>query len=179
MNQSNHTLWNISEEMIELENLINQLQDSEELSEEEKEVKINQLFSEWLTADTDFEEKAEKVAHYIKYLEAITEARKAEAKRIRVLASMSEKQGDKLRKYLIREMQRVNKTKIEGVTCKLSMRKKQPTICLKVEPEELPDEFKRVKIEPNLTEIRKALKSQKDLDWAFLSDDEDYSLTIK
>ncbi|MDJ0661800.1 MAG: siphovirus Gp157 family protein [Crocosphaera sp.] len=178
MNESNHTLWNISKEMIELENLINQLQDSEDLSEEEKEVKINQLFSEWLTADTNFEEKAEKVAHYIKYLEAITEARKAEAKRIRVLASMSKKQGDKLRKYLIREMQRVNKTKIEGVTCKLSMRKKQPSICLKVEPQELPDEFKRVKIEPNLTEIRKALKSQKDLDWAFLSDDEDYSLTI-
>lgn len=179
MTQSNHTLWNISEEMIELENLINQLQESEELSEEEKEIKINELFSEWLTADTNFEEKAEKVAHYIKYLEAITEARKAEAKRIRVLASMSEKQGDKLRNYLIREMQRVNKTKIEGVTCKLSMRKKQPSICLKVEPEELPDEFKRVKIEPNLTEIRKALKSQNDLDWAFLSDEEDYSLTIK
>ncbi len=179
MSQSNHTLWNISEEMIELENLITQLQDSEELSEEEKEDKINQLFSEWLTADTNFEEKAEKVAHYIKYLEAITEARKAEAKRIRVLASMSEKQGNKLRDYLIREMQRVNKTKIEGVTCKLSMRKKPPSICLKVEPEDLPDEFKRVKIEPNLTEIRKALKSEKDLDWAFFDDNEDYSLTIK
>ncbi|MDJ0730956.1 MAG: siphovirus Gp157 family protein [Crocosphaera sp.] len=179
MTESNHTLWNISQEIIELENLINQLQDSEELSEEEKEVKINQLFSEWLNADTNFDEKAEKVAHYIKYLEAITEARKAEAKRLRVLASMSEKQGTKLREYLIREMQRVNKTKIEGVTCKLSMRKKQPSICLKVDPKELPDEFKRVKIEPNLTEIRKALKSQKDLEWAFLSDDEDYSLTIK
>ncbi|EAZ88773.1 siphovirus Gp157 family protein [Crocosphaera chwakensis] len=179
MTQSNHTLWNISQEIIELENLINQLQESEELNEEEKEVKINQLFSNWLNADTQFDEKAEKVAHYIKYLEAITEARKAEAKRIRVLASMSEKQGDKLRKYLIKEMQRVNKTKIEGVTCKLSMRKKQPSICLKVEPEELPDEFKRVKIEPNLTEIRKALKSEKDIDWAFFDDDEDYSLTIK
>ncbi|CCQ50855.1 siphovirus Gp157 family protein [Crocosphaera watsonii WH 8501] len=179
MNQPNHTLWNISQEIIELENLINRLQDSEDLSEEEKESKINQLFSEWLTADTNFDEKAEKVAHYIKYLEAITEARKAEAKRLRVLASMSEKQGDKLREYLIREMQRVNKTKIEGVSCKLSMRKKQPSICLKVKPEELPDEFKRVKIEANLTEIRKALKSEKDFDWAFLSDDEDYSLTIK
>ena len=59
------------------------------------------------------------------------------------------------------------------------MRKKQPSICLKVKPEELPDEFKRVKIEANLTEIRKALKSEKEIDWAFLSDDEDYSLTIK
>ena len=65
MNQPNHTLWNISQEIIELENLINRLQDSEDLSEEEKESKINQLFSEWLTADTNFDEKAEKVAHYI------------------------------------------------------------------------------------------------------------------
>ena len=37
MNQPNHTLWNISQEIIELENLINRLQDSEDLSEEEKE----------------------------------------------------------------------------------------------------------------------------------------------
>ena len=35
MNQPNHTLWNISQEIIELENLINRLQDYEDLSEEE------------------------------------------------------------------------------------------------------------------------------------------------
>ena len=116
---------------------------------------------------------------YIKYLEAVTSARKAEVKRLKALAESSEKQANKLREYLIREMQRVNKTKVEGVTCKLSMRKKQPRVCLNVEPEELPIEFQRVRVEANLTEIRKALKGQKELKWAFLSDLTEYSLMIK
>ncbi len=76
-------------------------------------------------------------------------------------------------------MLRVNKTKVEGVSCKLSMRKKQPRVCLNVEPEELPDEFKRVRVEANLTEIRKALKGKKELKWAFLSEQQEYSLMIK
>ncbi len=76
-------------------------------------------------------------------------------------------------------MQRVNKRKIEGISCKLSMRKKQPRVCLNVEPEELPIEFQRVKVEPNLTEIKKALKSKKQIDWAFFSDNQEYSLMIK
>ncbi|MGK7939776.1 MAG: siphovirus Gp157 family protein [Crocosphaera sp.] len=179
MSQSKHRLWHLSHEILELENLIDQIQTSEDFTEDEKETKVNQLFSDWLNADTKFEEKAEKIAHYIKYLETLTEARKNEAKRIKTLADISEKQGNNLKEYLIKEMQRVRKTKIEGVTCKLSMRKKQPRICLNVNPDELPDEFKRVKVEPNLTEIRKALKANESLDFAFLSDDEDYSLIIK
>ncbi len=76
-------------------------------------------------------------------------------------------------------MQRVNKTKVEGVTCKLSMRRKQPRVCLNVEPEQLPSEYQRVKVEANLTEIKKALKAKKELNWAFFSDNQEYSLTIK
>jgi hypothetical protein len=73
----------------------------------------------------------------------------------------------------------LNKRKVEGVTCKLSMRRKQPRVCLNVEPEQLPLEFQRVKVEANMTEIRKALKGKKELDWAFFSDNQEYSLTIK
>ncbi len=179
MTENNGKLWQLSDEIVQLENLIEQIQDCEDLTESEKEIRLNQLFSEWLNHDAKFDEKAEKVAHYIKYLEAITEARKNEIKRLKALAESSEKQANKLREYLIREMLRVNKTKIEGVSCKLSMRKKQPRVCLNVEPEELPDEFKRVRVEANLTEIRKALKGKKQVDWAFLSKQQEYSLMIK
>lgn len=179
MGQLNQTLWNISEGIIDLENLINDLQESEDLSDSDKEVQINQLFSEWLNVEAQFDEKAEQVARYIKYLEALTEARKAEAKRIKMLAESSENQAEKLREYLVKEMQRLNKSKIEGVTCKLSMRKKPPRVCLNVNPDELPPEFQRVKIEANLTEIRKALKGKKPIDWAFFSENQEYSLMIK
>lgn len=179
MTNNNGKLWQLSDEIVELETLIDEIEECEDLTESEKEVRLNHVFCEWLNNDAQFDEKAEKVAQYIKYLEAVTEARKTEAKRLKALAENSEKQGAKLREYLIREMQRVDKTKVEGVSCKLSMRRKQPRVCLNVEPEELPDEFKRVKVEANLTEIRKALKGKKQLDWAFFSDSTEYSLMIK
>ena len=179
MTNNNGKLWELSDEIVQLENLIEQIQDCDDLMESEKEERLNEVFSEWLTNDTQFDEKAEKVAHYIKYLEALTEARKAEAKRLKALAESSDKQANKLREYLIREMLRVNKTKVEGVSCKLSMRKKQPRVCLNVEPEELPIEFQRVRVEANLTEIRKALKGKKELKWAFFSENQEYSLMLK
>ncbi|MEA5511793.1 siphovirus Gp157 family protein [Crocosphaera sp. UHCC 0190] len=174
----NARLWELSNEIVELESLIDEIEDCEDLTESEKEVRLNHVFSEWLNSDSKFNEKAEKVAHFIKYLEAVTEARQAEAKRLKTLAETSEKQATKLREYLAKEMLRVDKRKVEGVTCKLSMRRKQPRICLNVEPEQLPSEYQRVKIEANMTEIRKALKGKK-LDWAFLSESIEYSLMIK
>lgn len=177
--ETNGKLWEISDDILELERVIDEIEDCNDLTESEKEVRRNHVFSEWLNTDTQFDEKAEKVAHYIKYLEALTEARKAEMKRLKTLAEMSEKQSAKLRDYLVKEMLRVDKRKVEGATCKLSMRRKQPRVCLNVEPEELPLEYQRVKIEANLTEIKKALKSQKQLDWAFFSDNQEYSLMIK
>ncbi len=177
--ENNGKLWQLSDEIVELESLIDEINDCEDLTESEKETRLNHVFSEWLNEDYKFDEKAEKVAQFIKHLEALTEARKAEAKRLKTLAESSEKQGAKLREYLLREMQRVNKRKIEGISCKLSMRKKQPRVCLNVEPEQLPSEFQRVKVEANLTEIKKALKSKKEIDWAFFSDNQEYSLMIK
>jgi hypothetical protein len=38
---------------------------------------------------------------------------------------------------------------------------------LNVEPEQLPIEYQRVKVEANLTEIKKALKGKNTIDWAF------------
>ncbi len=45
--------------------------------------------------------KPKREHRYIKYLEAITEARKAEIKRLKALTESSEKQANKLRDYLI------------------------------------------------------------------------------
>ncbi len=179
MTENNGKLWQISDDILELERLIDEIEYCDDLTESEKEVRINHTFSEWLNSEAQFNDKAEKVAHFIKYLEAVTEARKAEAKRLKTLAEISEKQSSKLRDYLVKEMLRVNKKKVEGVTCKLSMRKKQPRVCLNVEPEQLPIEFQRVKVEANLTEIKKALKSQKQINGAFFSDNQEYSLMIK
>ncbi len=179
MTKTNGKLWEISDDILELERLIDEIEDCNDLSQAEKEVRRNYVFSEWLNSEAQFDEKAEKVGHYIKHLEALTKARQAEMKRLKTLAEMSEKQSAKLRTYLVKEMLRVDKRKVEGATCKLSMRRKQPRVCLNCEPEELPSEYQRVKIEANLTEIKKALKGKKQIKGAFFSDNQEYSLTIK
>ena len=106
MTENNGKLWELSDEIVQLENLIDEIEDCEDLTESEKEVRLNHVFSEWLNNDSKFNEKAEKVAQYIKYLEAVTEARKAEVKRLKALAESSEKQGAKLREYALREGKR-------------------------------------------------------------------------
>jgi hypothetical protein len=76
-------------------------------------------------------------------------------------------------------MMRVNKKKVEGVTCKLSLRKKPPQLELNCEVEDLPQEYQRITVEPDKTAIKKFIKEHGNKDWARLTDNDEYSLTIK
>ncbi len=71
--------------------------------------------------------------------------------------------------------------KIEGVTVKIGLRKKQPSILINVPPEELPDEYVKVTYKADLTKIRALLKSdaQGHISWASLSESQEYSVTIR
>ena len=71
--------------------------------------------------------------------------------------------------------------RIEGVSTKISIRKKQPQVMLNVSPEELPAEYVRVTHKPDLTRIRAALKTDTEckIDWASFSEDLEYSVTIR
>jgi uncharacterized protein with HEPN domain len=175
----NSCLWELSAEAIALEEEIAAVLEDENLDEAAKEAKSQELFCQWLAKGEEFEEKSLQVAAWIRQQEAIAEARKAESRRLRELAQQAEKQATRMREYLAREMVRLGKRQIEGVTGKLSLRKKQPPVCLKIEPEKLPSQFVRVTYEPRLSEIRKALKEKPDLDWASFGEGDDYSLTIK
>lgn len=172
-------LWELSEDTIQLEEQIAAILADETLDEAAKETKTQELFSQWLAKGEEFETKALRVAAWIRHQEALAEARKVEYRRLRELAQQAESQAQRLRDYLTQEMQRIGKQQIEGVTGKISLRKKQQQICLKVEPEKLPNQFVKISYEPRLSEIRKALKDNPDLAWASLSETEDYSLTIR
>ncbi len=62
MNKNHGKLWELSDEIVELESLLDKIQDCEDLTESEKEVRLNHVFSEWLNNDSIFNEKAEKGA---------------------------------------------------------------------------------------------------------------------
>ncbi|MGK7945595.1 MAG: siphovirus Gp157 family protein [Microcystaceae cyanobacterium] len=172
------TLWQLSDDLLTLESSINDIQDDETLSEEEKETKIKALFDDWLKASENFEEKALSIASYIRHQETVAEARKNEAKRLRELANEAQSQADRLKAYLIRQMRLTGKTKLEGIEGKLSLRKLPPKVAI-IDPERIPEQYLKIEAKPRLNDIKKALKANPDLDWATLEDNENYSLTIK
>ncbi|MGB5635023.1 MAG: siphovirus Gp157 family protein, partial [Waterburya sp.] len=171
----------LSDEIQQLENAIAFIIDDENLTEEERETKLQSTFNQWLATGESFKVKAEQVARYIRHQEAIAEARKVEARRIQTLAKQAENGAARLRKYLINEMIRSDVKKIDGVAVKIGLRKKQPTVLLNVPPEKLPAEYVQVSYKPDLTKIRNLLKCDASgaIGWANLSDNQDYSVTIR
>ena len=174
-------LWELSDEIQQLENSINAIADDENLTDEDREIKLQETFNQWLSTGESFKNKAEQVARFIRHQEALAEARKAEAKRIRELASQAENGAARLRKYLLAQMIRSDIKKIDGVACKIGLRKKQPTVMLDVKPEDLPSDYVKVTYQPDLSKIRKMLKVdvQQGIGWAHLSENQDYSITIR
>jgi hypothetical protein len=181
MTQTNPRLWELSEIIGELETAIAAIQDDETLTDEEREIKLEQVFTQWLEAGESFKAKAEQVAAYIRHQEALVEARKAEAKRIRNLAEQAENQANRLRRYLTNQMILTGQTRIDGVTVKIGLRQKPPRVMLNVPPEELPPEYVQVEYTPKLAKIKELLKSdaQEVIGWAYLSQSHEYSVTIR
>jgi hypothetical protein len=71
--------------------------------------------------------------------------------------------------------------KIDGVSTKIGLRKKQQEVLLNVAPEKLPAEYVKVTYQPDLTKIRALLKvdAQSAIGWASLSESHQYSVTIR
>lgn len=177
-------LWQLSEEIIDLENKINNILEDENLSDDNKEIRTQELFNKWLEEGENFKEKAEKVANFIKHQEALTKARKEECKRIQDLAKQSESKAQKMRKYLTLQMKKTNNTKIEGVKNKISIRKKPPELQIYDDFSKLPQKFIEIEYKPKRKEIKEYLKGLKEntdyeCEWASLIDNNEYSLTIK
>lgn len=177
MNQPTR-LWELSDSIKQLEETIAAITEDESLSEETRETQLQQAFTQWLEGRESFKAKAEQVAAYIRHQEALAEARKAEAKRIRALAEQAENQAARLRHYLTNEMLRSGVEKIDGTTVKIGLRKKQPQVLINIPAEELPPEYVKVTYEPKLTKIKELLK-QGSIDWASLSEQIEHSITIR
>ena len=174
-------LWELTEEIQELENALAIIVDDENLSSEERETKLQSTFNQWLSTGESFKVKAEQVAKYIRHQEALSFSRKAEAKRIRTLTEQAENQANRLRRYLTAQMLRSDIKRIDGISVKIGLRKKQPRVLLNIPPEELPAEYVKTTHLPDLTKIRALLKADGigSIDWAILSENHEYSVTIR
>ena len=171
------TLWQISKDVNELADLIADIQESEDLSPEEKEVQCDQLFEKWLNSENSFKQKILRIVPIIQKHRAIAEAAKAESKRLNEVAKYFDRSADRLESYTLTAMINTGIKKVEGQEGVVSLRKKPGELILDKEVEDLPQEYVRVTLAPKLAEIRKAVKAGT-VDWAHIEDN-GFSLTIK
>lgn len=174
----NNTLWEISEEVKDLDHQLSDILDNAELSEQEKEEKSQAIFKEWLNSKENFKDKATKVANYIQHQEAVAKARKEEAQRIQTLAKHSENKANSLKKYLLNQMEESGIKKIEGTKNKISLRKKPAQLNIKVDYDQIPQEFVKIEYKPEKAEIKRYLKNN-EVEWASLEETNEHSLIIK
>lgn len=174
-------LYKLSENLIALDNRIQEILLDETLSPEDQEMISEEIFQVYLENEGDFREKLSDCVGYIQELEAITKARKDEAKRLNELAKSSEQRASKFREYVGGHLRRIGMTNLELTNSKLSLRKRQPELVLDCEVELLPEQFKRVKVEADKVALRQSLKTKPEAvkGLAHLQDNEEFSLVIK
>ncbi|HHP7231699.1 MAG TPA: siphovirus Gp157 family protein [Xenococcaceae cyanobacterium] len=154
----NDNLWNKTQNLIDLETAIAEVVEDESLTEAEKDERSQQLFQEWLGKEEDWKHKLESAAYAAKCLEKEAAAVKSMIDDLKVRHASKLNSAAKLKQYILLAMQERGETKVKGKYSTIYQQSRQPVI-LRVEPEELPSKFQRVKVEPKLNELKKALKA--------------------
>ena len=103
-----------------------------------------------------FDEKADAVACYIKELAAMEEGIKKEKQALDARQKAVTKTRERLRAYLSTWMEEVGRDKIKTPRCAISWRK--TASCVVDDENILPEEFRKVKIEPAKAAITKAIR---------------------
>ena len=113
-----------------------------------------------------FTEKAVSVATVYHSLEQEAERYKAEEKRLAEIRRKLERHAEAIKGYLARECINTGVEKIGGVSANISFRTSEKTV---IDNEaEIPDEYWRVKREPDLSAIKAAIKAGKEIEGAHL-----------
>lgn len=154
----NDNLWNKTRDLIDLESAIATIIDDQSLSETEKEEQSQKLFTEWLEQEQDWKIKLESAAYAAKCLEKEAAAVKSMIDELKVRYDSKLKSAERLKQYILLAMQQRGETKVKGKYSTIYQQSRQPVI-LRVQPEELPEEFQRIKVEPKLNELKQALKA--------------------
>jgi hypothetical protein len=145
---------------------------SRELTQFEEAVSITENIS------PEFEERDKKImamAHVIRRLNHEADFQKQEAKRLNALAKVNENKVGRIKWMILTYMKTHN---IDSIPTPLGRVRRQtnadaPVVLAdwaKEKPVELEERFRRVRFEPNLDEIKQALKDGEKLDFAWLGD---------
>ena len=160
-------LYEITQDIAELEELIN----NEELSEEEiTEVKT--------MIESALNEKAEQIAYVIKNKESDIKAIKEEEKRLKEKRQSVEKSAERLKSYVLENLLMLDKKKIKTTVGDIAIRKSQ-AVEISTDVNALDDKFKRVKttVEADKKALKEAIKSGELINGVEIV--ENYSLNVR
>jgi hypothetical protein len=143
--------------MHDLEGFIDEILE-DDLSEDVKDQEIQEYLEAFINCQSDFIEKVDAIAYYINKLETLAKAQRDKAKSLTELARTNENRAKSIRDYLISHMVATSCHKVETANGKLSLRKKPARVELICCTEDLPEEFIRIKTEPDLSAIKKHLE---------------------
>lgn len=156
------------------ENLVNLVEMLEEDPENEA---IKETISMLLL---DLDDKAEDYVHVIRQLEADALMAKTEKQRLANKQKAAENAAQRMRDALKDAMLITGRTKIKRATCSISVSSRWDAV-IDVDVNDLPEEFKKVTVEPRKAEITKWLKAYdpdkegtnlETCDWAHLEQSE-------
>jgi hypothetical protein len=101
----------LCESIKKLDDAIAQIQNDDSLTDEQRQIKTDEAFSDWLKSGNSFKEQALLAADYIRHHEALAEGRKQgakqlqrEADQLRARAEEAENEAKRLRNYLSHQM---------------------------------------------------------------------------
>lgn len=109
------------------------------------------------------EQKVENIVKYVRSLEALAEAKKAEAKRLSESAAGDLKKIEWFKNYMADNLQKAGINKMQAGVFALSFRKGSEVVELSDNLDGyidlIPEKFKKYKVDINKTEVKKALKA--------------------
>lgn len=149
-------LFDLSDEILALEAAL----DYEELTDDERQA----IVEAWLEAQGDVETKLDNYAAFIESLETYAEMRTYQAERMRRLAQADENRAKRLKDALKIYFQSHELTKFKTPRFTIALQKnggKAPLVVppsWEQEPELAPELFRRVKVEIDRDEIRRAVE---------------------
>ena len=153
------SLFNLTEELKHIQSVMMNSEGDE----------LPQELVEWLdSTQGGYDKKVEGYCAVIGEMEAMVEARKAEANRIRALADTTQNHIDRMKIALKESLLKLETPKLETTRYKVWVQNAGGKLPIQIEAEDVPDEWKLVQLVIDKEGIRKTLEEGTSLPFAQL-----------
>jgi hypothetical protein len=167
--QSN-SLWGKTRDLLELEDALTNIDLDENLKEEEKEAQRQEIFSQWIESNEDWQQKIEAAGYATKCIDKEVEALKSMVDDLRERQAVKKAESERLKRYLLIAIQQRGLSKVKGKYSTIYQQTRKP-IPPSVQPSELPSQYQKVSIEARLSKLKEsykeATKNGEDFQWAY------------